>query len=74
MIVAKFGGTSVGSAENIKKVIQIISNKSEKSVVVVSALGGITNSLIEAAELAYRNDEKYITWQNSISGLQYVIL
>ena len=59
MIVSKFGGTSVGSAENIKKVIQIVQKKSQKTAVVVSALGGITNLLIKAADLALKNDEGY---------------
>lgn len=60
MIVSKFGGTSVGTAENIKKVIQIVQQKKEKTAVIVSALGGITNLLINAAELALRNDSNYI--------------
>jgi len=60
MIVSKFGGTSVGSAKNIKKVIQIIGNKNKKTLVVVSALGGITNLLIEASDLAKKGDENYI--------------
>jgi aspartokinase/homoserine dehydrogenase 1 len=60
MIVSKFGGTSVGSAKNIQKVIQIIANKSEKTVVVVSAMGGITNLLIQASELALQGDKNYL--------------
>ncbi len=60
MIVSKFGGTSVGSAKNIKKVIQIISDKNEKTAVVVSALGGITNMLIEAGNLAKSGDNNYL--------------
>ncbi len=59
MIVSKFGGTSVGSAENIKKVIQIIQQKDEQTTVVVSALGGVTNLLIKAAALALENAAGY---------------
>jgi len=59
MIVSKFGGTSVGSAKNIKKVIQIIGNKKEKTIVVVSALGGITNLLIKASDLAKDGNKEY---------------
>ncbi|WKK67386.1 bifunctional aspartate kinase/homoserine dehydrogenase I [Lutimonas zeaxanthinifaciens] len=59
MIVAKFGGTSVGSAENIKKVIQIVKEKKEQTAIVVSALGGVTNLLIEASDLALKNDLMY---------------
>ncbi len=60
MIVSKFGGTSVGSAENIKKVIQIVQNQKDHSAVVVSALGGITNLLIKAAQQALSNDLNYL--------------
>lgn len=59
MIVSKFGGTSVGSAENIKKVIHIVQKKSQKTAVVVSALGGVTNLLIKASDLALKNNESY---------------
>jgi len=59
MIVSKFGGTSVGSAENIKKVIHIVQQKEEQTVVVVSALGGVTNLLIKASDLALMNASGY---------------
>ncbi len=59
MIVAKFGGTSVGSAKNIQKVIQIISTKDERTLVVVSAVGGITNKLITTAQKALKKDLSY---------------
>ncbi|MCK4561645.1 MAG: bifunctional aspartate kinase/homoserine dehydrogenase I [Flavobacteriaceae bacterium] len=60
MIVSKFGGTSVGSAENINKVIQIISDKNKKTAVVVSAFGGITNLLIKASDIAVQGNKEYI--------------
>ncbi len=60
MIVSKFGGTSVGSAKNINKVIQIISKKSKKTVVVVSAMSGITNLLIKASHHANTGSKDYI--------------
>jgi len=56
MQVLKFGGSSVASAENIKQVITIVKEKikADSTIVVVSALGGITdlllNSCVEAAE------------------------
>ena len=68
MIVAKFGGTSVGTAQNIQKVIQIIAGKQGNSIVVVSALGGITNMLIKASELALQGDEAYINMINEIES------
>ncbi len=60
MKVLKFGGTSVKDAKNISKVIDIVSaNESRQLVVVVSALGGITNQLIEAANQAEVGKETY---------------
>lgn len=61
MQVLKFGGTSVGSAENIKKVIDIVKGKlaDSKVVVVVSALGGTTDALINAGTLASQGNELY---------------
>ena len=61
MQVLKFGGTSVANAENINKVIDIVRaalNK-DKAVVVVSALGGTTDVLIEAGRLAAAGKEQY---------------
>ena len=61
MKVLKFGGTSVGSAENIKKVIEIVKSASENDhiVVVVSAVGGITDKLMRASQKAIENDLNY---------------
>ena len=61
--VIKFGGSSVASAENISKVVEIIKNKpvTGKTIVVVSALGGITDLLLQAAQLAAGNNEGYKT-------------
>ncbi|NRD20266.1 bifunctional aspartate kinase/homoserine dehydrogenase I [Winogradskyella eckloniae] len=61
MKVLKFGGTSVGSAENINKVISILEthSKNSKIAVVVSAVGGITDKLLEAAQLACNKDQDY---------------
>jgi bifunctional aspartokinase / homoserine dehydrogenase 1 len=61
MKVLKFGGSSVASSENINKVVDIIirSLPGEKIIVVVSALGGITDLLLKAASLAAVNDEMY---------------
>ena len=61
MKVLKFGGTSVGSAKNINKVISILKNYAENDSVicVVSAVGGITDKLICAGELARTKNESY---------------
>jgi bifunctional aspartokinase / homoserine dehydrogenase 1 len=61
MQVLKFGGTSVANAENINKVVAIVkeSIKKDSTVVVVSALGGVTDLLLGAANLAAAGDEAY---------------
>tara|TARA_Y100001935_G_scaffold224416_1_gene200680 strand:- start:87665 stop:90115 length:2451 start_codon:yes stop_codon:yes gene_type:complete len=61
MIVLKFGGTSVGSAESLKNVKEIVSAKAGKikQTIVVSALGGVTNKLVDCAFLASSGDESY---------------
>ncbi|MGZ8525048.1 MAG: bifunctional aspartate kinase/homoserine dehydrogenase I [Chitinophagaceae bacterium] len=61
MQVLKFGGTSVANADNISKVVSIVkeSVKKDKTIVVVSALGGVTDLLLNAAALAAEGDETY---------------
>lgn len=61
MQVLKFGGTSVANAENISKTIATIQRalKKDKTMVVVSALGGTTDMLIDAGKLAASGDESY---------------
>lgn len=51
MKVLKFGGTSVGSPERIKNVAALICNESGKKFVVLSAMSGTTNSLLEISSL-----------------------
>lgn len=61
MEVLKFGGTSVANSTNIKKVVEIISqSKYSNSIVVVSALSGVTDLLIQAAVDASISNGKYI--------------
>jgi len=52
MKVLKFGGTSIGSAQNILNVKKIIESEKGSVVVVVSAFGGITDKLMETSQLA----------------------
>lgn len=61
MKVLKFGGTSVGSVESILSLRNIVMNeaKEQSVIVVVSALGGITDKLIETSRLALAGDERY---------------
>ena len=49
MIVMKFGGTSVGSPERIRSVAKLLMAVNEPVVVVLSAMSGTTNSLVEIA-------------------------
>ena len=60
MKVLKFGGTSVGSVESIRQIQHIINQQTDDCVVVVSALGGITDQLLKAAQLALQSDETYM--------------
>ncbi|MCX6312132.1 MAG: aspartate kinase [Bacteroidetes bacterium] len=55
MHVLKFGGTSVGSPERIKSLLSLIVNDQEK-IVVLSAMSGTTNSLVEIANALYSKD------------------
>lgn len=60
MEVLKFGGTSVASAENISKVVKILGERAGTPIiVVVSALGGITDRLLDAALLAAKADRSF---------------
>ena len=59
MKVLKFGGTSVGSVESILNVKKIVEAEREPVIVVVSALGGITDRLIRTSQLAVAGDLSY---------------
>ena len=59
MIVMKFGGTSVADAERIRSVAQIVARHAgRRPVVVVSALGGVTDLLVRAVRLAAVGDHE----------------
>ena len=60
MKILKFGGTSVANAESLQSVISIVKSQKQKTVVVVSALGGITNLLIDLLEQAAKKDNSYL--------------
>ncbi|HET9824324.1 MAG TPA: aspartate kinase, partial [Chitinophagaceae bacterium] len=61
MKVLKFGGTSVATAENIEKVIEIVKDKlkDDSLIVVISAMGGTTDALLECGRLAAAGNEEY---------------
>ena len=56
MIVMKFGGTSVGSPERMKNVASLVTSSGEPVLVVLSAMSGTTNSLIEISDYLYRKN------------------
>ena len=63
MKVLKFGGTSVGSVKSILALKKIVEKEAKQGpvVVVVSALGGITDKLIATSQMAMRGEERYKT-------------
>lgn len=74
MIVMKFGGTSVGNAESIKTVADIIkSNIDKKPIVVVSAIASITDKLIKTANLAF-SSKNYLLEYESIKDKHYKVI
>jgi aspartokinase/homoserine dehydrogenase 1 len=68
MKVMKFGGTSVGSVESILSLKKIVEEAAtnERVIVVVSALGGITDKLIKTANLAVSGD---MTFNDECRGI-----
>lgn len=59
MKVLKFGGTSVGTVESLRNLKGIVDSLDEPAVVVVSALGGLTDQLIATANIAATADPQY---------------
>ena len=76
MNVLKFGGTSVGSVKNINRVIGILEEyaKTNEVICVVSAVGGITDKLLEAGRLAQSKNDTYIKVFNTIEKKHLDIL
>ena len=68
MKVLKFGGTSVGSVASILSLQKIVEKeaKHQPIIVVVSALGGITDQLIATSQLALKGDE---SWRNEFDSI-----
>jgi aspartate kinase len=74
----KFGGTSVGSSEAITQVCSIVKSNSqnwERLVVVVSAMRGVTDSLIRCAELAVQGEEEqYLSLIKQIKNSHHAVM
>ena len=56
MKVLKFGGTSVGSAQRMKEVSKLITSDNEPKLVVLSAMSGTTNTLVEISDYLYKKN------------------
>lgn len=67
MKVLKFGGTSVGTVESLNNVKKIIESISDKAIIVVSALGGLTDKLISTANMALKGDG---SWENEMFSIK----
>lgn len=58
MKILKFGGTSVGSPERMRDVARLVTADNERKIVVLSAMSGTTNALIEISSLLYKGDSR----------------
>lgn len=74
MKVLKFGGTSVGTIASLTNVKSIVEGCDEPVIVVVSALGGLTDRLIATAKLAAKGDCDYLKNFNEISERHHTII
>lgn len=74
MKVLKFGGTSVGTVESLRNVKQIVESIDGPVVVVVSALGGLTDRLISTARMAEKADQSYTSELLAMKSRHYDIV
>jgi aspartokinase/homoserine dehydrogenase 1 len=77
MKVLKFGGTSVGTVDSIKQVIGIIENNlanGEQIAVVFSAMGGVTNRLIEIGKMAATGNPEYIEFLKVVEERHFALI
>lgn len=76
MQVMKFGGTSVANAENMKKVVDIVSAAvdRDRTILVLSAISGCTDTLIRTGHLASQRDESYKSLIDSLQRQHHEII
>lgn len=67
MIGHKFGGSSVANAECISRVVDILLSREERQVVVISAMKGVTDALIELVKQAAHRD---VAWRDDLLALE----
>lgn len=68
MKVLKFGGTSVGTVNSLKNVKKIVESIEDNAIIVVSALGGLTDKLIATARLA---SEGNVEWKDEMNSIRH---
>jgi aspartokinase/homoserine dehydrogenase 1 len=75
MNILKFGGTSVGSAQSINALMEILKKEKgdENPIVVLSAMGGVTNTLLEMAENA-RNASDYADQLKQVEARHFEVI
>src|SRR6266566_496902 len=79
--VMKFGGTSVGNAECLQRAAEIVAHAAREGsvVAVVSAMGGVTNRLMEAAQISTLGDMRAagevseILWQQHYEAIEILV-
>jgi len=71
MKIMKFGGTSVGNPDRMKSIIPLITGE-DKVIVVLSALAGTTNNLVEISELLYEGKTEEAIQKNEALRLKYI--
>ena len=59
MNILKFGGTSVGTAERMKALVKLITGPDRK-IVVLSAMSGTTNTLVEICQALYQKEKEWL--------------
>src|SRR5437588_6437083 len=73
MVVLKFGGTSVADAEAIRRVVSIVGARPGPRTVVVSALAGVTDVLLDLADVAARDGVAAIQELDSLVAQQHAV-
>ena len=74
MKVIKFGGSSLSSSKNILKVLDIVKNYDDKTIVIVSAFGKTTNNIISCGKLASNQNKGYKDIFEKIEGYHFDII
>ena len=72
--VLKFGGTSVGTIDSLRNVKSIVEGLEDPAIIVVSALGGLTDRLIATAKSASEGKEDYVDEMKIIRKRHYDII